>query len=203
MTINFVTGETTVNSYTNNELTQNCIETWGKRLEALSWNEKLCLLNAVIGALGDPNEELSNAACEAASQIIKVGDLEGIVLVRALCDLMGDSVCDPLTSYTDNDWAINAAETWGERLGDLSLNDHSWILWTLTNSLLSGENLIHEDEIANCSEWLENGGLTDQEELHATARAIAELIQEQYENEPLPWEPRYEGAPSIPLDEYK
>ena len=183
------------NSYTNNLFTDKCIQVWGGSLESLSWNEKLWLLGDVVSALVDPSEELSDEAIEAAEAIKSQNELDSIILVRALADLLDDSVCNYLRDYLVNDWVEDAVECLGSRLQQLTINEHSWVLYKLIYNLVDGQDLLHKDELDECSKWLKSGGLTDQEELIKTARAIAELIQEQYQATPYPWEGE---APEIP-----
>ena len=178
--LNFIASDKTLSAYTENSLTAACIETWGEQLEALNWNEKLWLLRDIISALGNPNKPLSDAACEAAEEITGIEINEKVAMLRALCDLMDDSVCDPLVAYIDNDWAIEAGIVWGDRLGDLRLNDHAWITYSLISSLVDGRNLPRKEELEECSAWLENGGLNDCQELIWVARALGEIILEQY-----------------------
>ncbi len=178
-----------LNQYTNNLLIEECIDSWGPRLDALSWNEKLWLLGSVVTEIGNAEEELSDESIEAAEAIRGQWESEGISLVRALADLLDDGVSRNLRSYgVDNAWVDWAVETLGQRMQQLSINDHAWVLYTLVYDLVDGCNLPLKSELDECAAWLENGGLTDQTELIKTARAIAELVQEEYQATPYPWD---------------
>lgn len=188
---------TFINAYTNNYLTEACIETWGASLESLSWNEKLWLLGDVVAAIGNPEEELSDECCEASEAIKGQGEEEGIILVRALTDLLDDSVNKHLQDYLVNDWVEDAVECLGSRLQQLSVCEHAWVIYSLIYDLVEGQDLPHFDELDECAKWLENGFLADEKELIKTARAIAELIQEQYQATPYPWEGETPEIPGV------
>ena len=89
--------------FANNSFTQECVETWGKSLEALTWQEKVYFLDWATLYLGNADLELSTEAEEYA---VKLEESEE-------CDVL--QACASLSNTIHN-------------FRGQELNDRAWVL---------------------------------------------------------------------------
>ena len=171
-----------VDTYTSNALTELLDDGFGADLHALDINEMLNLLWDIVANIGDANEEISDAANEAAKAIREVKEpSESLNLILGLSELM-HSMDRPLSSFINNEWTQEASDTFGRYLEHLSKNDHSWILYCLLQTAVEPDEIHCVEGMEYVGRWLEinTDENIEQSELIQVGRAIALMAVERW-----------------------
>ena len=177
---------TLINTYAENTVTALISQEFGSDLAGLNLDEILNLLWDVTAVIGDSDEPLGDDVMTAAESLREVvgKPVEAIALILGLTDLMDARVKSPLTDYVSNYWTDAAVDAFGERLENLPLNDHSWILFHLLQTCVDLDDVSQEifAKSNEIDEWLqENAYFTIEEhEIIPVARAIAHIAVERF-----------------------
>ena len=174
---------TLINTYADNAVSELISEVLSQDLSELNLDEILNLLWDLIANIGGDIEISNDIAKEAADSIKQVieNPVEAIALILGLADLMDARVKQPLSDYVSNPWVDAAMEAFGDRLENLDINDHSWILYCLLEKC-TDRSEVDEEKTSYINEGLqENINFTIAEfELIPAARAIAHIAVERY-----------------------
>lgn len=137
-------------------------------LNQFNSDERLWVFRDVVCQLGDAEAELSDECLDAVNFMEDLADVEKLRLIYGIAVIKFDSEDSPtepeeITSYSDSDVAIECADTWGDYLEKLSLNDATWILYQLAYDIRDWSKCSHKDELDEMAECIENDELNEDE----------------------------------------
>ena len=177
-----------LNNYTNNLYTAKCIEMFGARAQSLSIPERCYLLADVLTVIDEPGEVHDDYFSPIVDNLTIHDEHELIVLQRALCSLLDDLCEDPLEDYLQTQWTLTATDCYGNCLQDLSQSEIATLAHAVAEALIENQEIVNQEELDLMAEQIELGIFENWEEAIAVARALSEIIQEDYENIPDPVE---------------
>ena len=137
-------------------------------LNQFNADELLWVFCDVVQQLGDAEAELSDECLDAVDFMEDLEDVEKLRLIRGITIIKFDSEDSPtepeeITSYSNSEAACECADTWGDYLEKLSINDATWILFSLAYDIRDWSKCHHKDELNKMAESIENGELNEDE----------------------------------------